>query len=211
LNNDTGNAISSSRNQFSLAHFITISPKKASPSSSSKASSSPAVNNCSDATVSCPTHPSAAAVSVVVSSPPAPAAVKAWNIVSPSALSTPTSIVAVPSSSSSSWKPVKSLLEIQQEEELIRRQSNVMNLKGHENKWYIERRARTDSIEFVMKQQEIERHEVMKQQEIERQEELELQMALKQVEEMKSKERGKRQKQAKKKKKSTAAAAQLTT
>jgi hypothetical protein len=133
--------------------------------------------------------------------------VKAWNIVSPSALSTPTSIEAVPSSSS--WKPVKSLLEIQQEEELIRRQSNVMNLKGHENKWYVERRARTDSIEFVMKQQEIERHEVMKQQEIERQEELELQMALKQVEEMKSKERGKMQKQAKKKK--STAAAQLTT
>ena len=86
----------------------------------------------------------------------------------------------------------------------------MMNLKGHENKWYVERRVRTDSIEFVMKQQEIERQEVMKQQEIERQEELELQMALTQVEEMKSKERGKRQKQTKKKKSSTAAA-QLTT
>jgi hypothetical protein len=119
-------------------------------------------------------------------------------------------------------KPAKSLLEIQQEEELIKRQSNVMNLKGHENKWFVERRVRTDSIEFVMKQQEIERQEVIKQQEIERQEvikqqemerqeELELQMALKQVEDMKSKERGKRKKQAKKKKSTAAAAAQLTT
>jgi len=84
---------------------------------------------------------------------------------------------------------MKSLLEIQEEEEWTRKQSNVMNLKGHENKWFVERRVRTDSIEFVMKQQEIER-----------QEELELQRALKQVDDMKSKERVNRQgKQGKKK------------
>ena len=221
-NNVTGNATSSSRHQFSLAQFINVSPKKASSSSSisSKASSSAAaINSCSDAVVSCSIaskNTSSSHPGVVVSSPPPPAAValKAWNIVSPSTVSTPTSVVAVTSSLLLASKPTKSLLEIQREEELTRKQSNVLNLKGHENKWYVERRIRTDSIEFVMQQQEIERQEVMKQQEIERQEELELQRALKQVDDMKSKERGKRQRQAKKKKSTaadSAATAQLAT
>jgi len=168
---NSDNAISS-RNQFSLAQFIAISPKKASSSSSSSSSKVPsaAINSAIDSrSIDSKTSP-------VISSPPP---LKAWNIVSPT-VSTPLLVAS---------KPMKSLLEIQEEEEWTRKQSNVMNLKGHENKWFVERRIRTDSIEFVMKQQEIER-----------QEELELQRALKQVDDMKSKERVNRQgRQGKKK------------
>lgn len=101
-----------------------------------------------------------------------------------------------PSSSSMERStPQKSLVDIQREEEDMKRRS-AMSYGKVSNAWYVERRARAPSIDEVMRIQEAQRIEEEKS----RQDEWELQEALRLIAEQEQREQLERSKQGKKEK-----------
>jgi hypothetical protein len=87
-----------------------------------------------------------------VPAPPAPTAKPGWT--TPTAVHTPTTPAKLSGS-----KPSTTFSDIQRAEEEARRASNMEQLRGNTNPWYVERRPRAESIGEVARQQLREKEE----------------------------------------------------